>query len=111
MLRLLRAFPGSYLVRAQQADLRYMLAFTTPEAAVAWGLALQEAALYLPYPHALLGLGSCGVQLDATGRLVFRGPRFKMGLAEGCPSMILPDHQGRYVCMGGRWLGWAAGWV
>ena len=45
MLQLLRSFPGSYLVRAQQGDLKYMLAFTNPAAAVGWGLTLQEAAL------------------------------------------------------------------
>ena len=51
MLQLLRAFPSSYLVRAQQGDLKYMLAFTSTAAAVSWGLTLQEAALYLPYPQ------------------------------------------------------------
>lgn len=95
MLQLLRSFPGSYLVRAQQGDMRYMLAFNSPAAAVAWGLTLQEASLYLPYPQAVLGLSSFGVQLDEGGRLVFRGPRFKMGLSQGSPKVILPDHQGR----------------
>lgn len=95
MLQLLRAFPGSYLVRAQQGDLKYMLAFTSPAAAVSWGLTLQEASLYLPYPQEVLGLSSFGVQLDEGGRLVFRGPRFAMGLSEGTPKVIMPDHLGR----------------
>lgn len=95
MLQLLHAFPGSYLVRAQQGDLKYMLAFTSPAAAVSWGITLQEASLYLPYPQEVLGLGSFGVQLDEGGRLVFRGPRFKMGLSEGSPKAIMPDHLGR----------------
>jgi hypothetical protein len=50
---------------------------------------------YLPYPQEVLGLSSCGVQLDEGGRLVFRGPRFKMGLSEGTPKIIMPDHLGR----------------
>ncbi|KAF6261402.1 hypothetical protein COO60DRAFT_1502047 [Scenedesmus sp. NREL 46B-D3] len=95
MLQLLRCFPGSYLIRAQAGELRYLAAFTTPTAAAAWCLTVQEASLYLPYPLELLGFPSFGVQLDVGGRLVFRGPRFKMGLAEGVPTCILPDHLGR----------------
>lgn len=95
MLKTLTSFPGSYLVRAQEGDLKYMAAFTSPAAAAEWCLTVQEASLYLPYPLEVLGLSSCGVQLDATGRLVFRGPRFKMGLSEGTPRCILPDHMGR----------------
>lgn len=67
-----------------------VLSTCTPAAA-----SLQEAALYLPYPAELLGFSSFGVQLDVRGRLVFRGPRFKMGLNEGTPTCILPDHLGR----------------
>jgi hypothetical protein len=62
---------------------------------VEWCLSLQEAALYLPYPEPLLNLTHFAVQVDAGGRLVFRGPRFKMGLCEGVPKTITPDHQGR----------------
>ena len=31
----------------------------------------------------------------ATGQLSFRGPRIKMGLSEGVPGSIRPDHNGR----------------
>lgn len=62
MLQLLRSFPGSYLVRAQQGDLKFMLAFTSPAAAVAWGITLQEASLYLPYPQEV----RCNVSDDVT---------------------------------------------
>eukprot|EP00879_Flechtneria_rotunda_P009559 GHRR01010005.1.p1 GENE.GHRR01010005.1~~GHRR01010005.1.p1 ORF type:complete len:296 (+),score=143.38 GHRR01010005.1:829-1716(+) len=95
MLKLLQSFPGSYLVRAQQGDLKYMVAFTDPVAAAEWCVTLQEAALYLPYPQELLVLSSFGVQLDASGRLVFRGARFKMGICWGTPKCILPDFMGR----------------
>eukprot|EP00878_Enallax_costatus_P024842 GHUV01026534.1.p1 GENE.GHUV01026534.1~~GHUV01026534.1.p1 ORF type:complete len:250 (+),score=36.52 GHUV01026534.1:253-1002(+) len=95
MLKTLAPYPGSYLVRAQEGDLRYMATFTTPAAAAEWCLTVQEASLYLPYPLEVLELSNCGVQLDGSGRLVFRGPRFKMGLCEGQPKCILPDHMGR----------------
>jgi len=52
--------------------------------------------LSLSRPVQVLGLASFGVQLDEGGRLVFRGPRFKMGLSEGAPKVILPDHLGRW---------------
>lgn len=95
MLETLTLFPGSYLVRAQEGDLKYMAAFTSPAAAAEWCMTLQEAALYAPYPPEVLGLSSFGVQVDGSGRLVLRGPRFKMGLSEGPPRCILPDHMGR----------------
>lgn len=41
MLTLLRHFPGSYLIRAQAGELRYLAAFTTPAAAAAWCLTVQ----------------------------------------------------------------------
>lgn len=41
MLQLLRKFPGSYLIRAQAGELKYLAAFTTPTAAVSWCLTVQ----------------------------------------------------------------------
>eukprot|EP00878_Enallax_costatus_P047531 GHUV01058372.1.p1 GENE.GHUV01058372.1~~GHUV01058372.1.p1 ORF type:complete len:139 (-),score=7.02 GHUV01058372.1:15-431(-) len=35
-------------------------------------------------------------EYDNRGRLVFRGPRLKMGVCEGVPRTIMPDHLGRY---------------
>ena len=32
---------------------------------------------------------------DETGTLLFRGPRLKMGICEGSPASIRPDHLGR----------------
>eukprot|EP00879_Flechtneria_rotunda_P028591 GHRR01030762.1.p1 GENE.GHRR01030762.1~~GHRR01030762.1.p1 ORF type:complete len:111 (+),score=11.95 GHRR01030762.1:191-523(+) len=34
-------------------------------------------------------------EYDAAGQLVFRGPRLKMGVCEGIPRTIIPDHMGR----------------
>jgi hypothetical protein len=46
----------------------------------------QVAAMYLPWPRsAIMLLPSCREQVDASGRLVFRGPRLKMGVCE-CPK-------------------------
>jgi hypothetical protein len=36
-------------------------------------------------------------EYDGAGRLVFRGPRLKMGLTEGVPRTVMPDHLGRCV--------------
>ena len=95
ILQLLQHYPGSYLSQAQEGNLRYLTSFTSPSAAVEWCLTFQKAALYLAYPEPLLNLSSFAVQVDAKGRLVFRGPRFKMGLCEGSPSSITPSGEGR----------------
>lgn len=43
----------------------------------------QVAAMYLPWPQsAIMLLPSCREQVDSSGRLVFRGPRIKMGVCE-----------------------------
>lgn len=39
--------------------------------------------MYLPWPQsAIMLLPSCRELVDSTGRLVFRGPRIKMGVCE-----------------------------
>lgn len=48
MLQLLSAhFPGSYLIRCQEGELRYLAAFNTPTAAAAWCLTLTVSTLEL----------------------------------------------------------------
>ena len=174
-----------YLCREQEGELKYMVAFSTPRAALEWCLVLQEAAMYLRWPRWVLqskgfhahhgpamaavaaaaaadaadaaaaaraagaGLGggpgarpgsaaaaavSAAAQLAAEAAragggggllprapragsagtppaptppsplpfgpggartLLFRGPRLKMGVCEGVPSTVLPDHLGR----------------
>jgi hypothetical protein len=45
--------------------------------------AVQMSAMYLPWPQSsILLLSSCKEVIDSTGRLVFRGPRLKMGVCE-----------------------------
>jgi hypothetical protein len=57
---------------------------------------LQEALMFADWPASVLTLPECSEVLDpTTGLLLFRGPRLRMGLAEGRPDRILPDHTGR----------------
>jgi hypothetical protein len=52
--------------------------------------------MFADWPGSVLNLpGFCEVLDPATGLLLFRGPRLRMGLAEGRPDRILPDHTGR----------------
>jgi len=51
----LRPLGGAYLVRDMDAELKLLLAFGCPAAAVEWCLALQEAAMHVPWPDALVG--------------------------------------------------------
>jgi len=55
----------------------------------------QKASLYIPWPGRLLEERACRREEDAAGCIVFRGPRLKMGLREGVPKSISPDHLGR----------------
>lgn len=34
-------------------------------------------------------------EYDPRGQLVFRGPRLRIGLCEGVPRTVMPDHVGR----------------
>lgn len=79
-----------YLVKTYEAELKYMAVFSSCAAAVEWCLVVQEAALHLPYPDDLLQQHSFRTKCDAAGQLVFRGPRLKMGIAEGAPTCIVP---------------------
>jgi hypothetical protein len=57
---------------------------------------LQEAMMYFNWPgHVLAHPGFEEVLNPITGLPVFRGPRLRMGLAEGQPNSVLPDHTGR----------------
>ncbi|GLI65643.1 hypothetical protein VaNZ11_009242 [Volvox africanus] len=89
----LRVVSGGYLCRLQDGDLKYMVAFATPQAALEWALLLQEVLMYANWPES--ALKHWRDEYDDRGRLVFRGPRMKIGLCEGCPRSIIPDHIGR----------------
>jgi hypothetical protein len=56
---------------------------------------VQEQLLLAPWPDALLALPAFAAVRDGLGRLLFRGPRLRMGACEGRPRSITPDHAGR----------------
>jgi hypothetical protein len=56
----------------------------------------QEALLYEQWePAVLRHPGFEPVTCPDSGRLLFAGPRLRMGLAEGAPHSVAPDHSGR----------------
>ncbi|GBF96164.1 inactive leucine-rich repeat receptor kinase-like [Raphidocelis subcapitata] len=94
LLAALRCLPGGYIAR-RGPDLKYLIAFYEAADALRWCLLVQEAALLAPWPEPLLRLPGFSPVADARGQLLFRGPRLKMGVAEGAPRCVLPDHAGR----------------
>ena len=86
---------GGYWCQHWAGDLKYMLAFSSPRAALEWCLLVQELTMYLPWSQQVLMAKGCMVEYDLRGKLVFRGPRLKMGVCEGAPQKVMPDHLGR----------------
>ncbi|WIA21067.1 hypothetical protein OEZ85_005388 [Tetradesmus obliquus] len=85
-----------YLCRCQEGAFQYMVAFEQPHHAVQWCLLVQEALLYEAWePAVLRHPGFEPVTCPNSGRSLFAGPRLRMGLAEGPPHSVLPDHSGR----------------
>ena len=91
----IKDFPGGYLCRKQDGDLKYMLAFDSPCAALAWCLVMQEASMYADWPDTVLLYFK---EQYVSRKLVFRGPRLKMGVCNGLPKTVIPDHLGRADC-------------
>lgn len=81
-----------YTCTASLADTSAML---LPQVALEWCLLLQVSLLQVPWPTDLLGLPPFLPELDIQGRLLFKGPRIKMGICSGKPKTIIPDHLGR----------------
>jgi hypothetical protein len=81
---------GGYLVKAQEAEGKFLVTFSSCCTALEWCVIVQDAAMRLPYPPALLNRSALRPVRDAKGRLVFRGPRLKMGVQEGVPTCIMP---------------------
>ncbi|WIA21437.1 hypothetical protein OEZ85_000648 [Tetradesmus obliquus] len=85
-----------YLCRCQESALHYMVAFEQADLAARWCLLVQEALMYVDWPEHVLAHPGFGEVADpASGALLFRGPRLRMGLSEGQPTCVLPDHAGR----------------
>jgi len=61
--------------------------------------------MYIDWPEHILGLPGFEEVLDPlSGQLLFRGPRLRMGVSEGLPSNVLPDHMG-HANYAGRLVG------
>ena len=73
-----------------------MLAFNSPCAALAWCLVMQEAAMYADWPETALQYFK--EETASRKKILFRGPRLKMGVCDGMPKTIIPDHLGRADC-------------
>ena len=55
---------------------------------------MQQCALYVDWPES--ALKQWPTEKDGQdGVFLFRGPRLKMGLCEGSPAKIMPDHLGK----------------
>jgi hypothetical protein len=51
--------------------------------------------MYVDWPQCILELPGFQEQVDpVSGQLLFKGPRLRMGVSEGIPSSVLPDHMG-----------------
>ncbi|KAF5835292.1 hypothetical protein DUNSADRAFT_7617 [Dunaliella salina] len=84
-----------YLCRVQGSDLKYMVAFEKPQVALEWCLCVQECLLWQDWSPVVLKYDRFKEEKSTSGRLLFRGPRLKMGVTEGRPRSIHPDHLGR----------------
>lgn len=70
--------------------------------------------MYVDWPDQLLRLPGFHEEWDAaSGQLLFRGPRLRIGVSEGIPSSVLPEHQGHanYTGVSGGVAGQVAGQV
>ncbi|GAX72947.1 hypothetical protein CEUSTIGMA_g402.t1 [Chlamydomonas eustigma] len=94
MMSVMRQVPSGYLVRHQEAELKYIAAFGRAEDALCWCLAVQECSMYLEWSVPVLRAWPSEEKTGGKG-LLFRGPRLKMGVCEGVPSSISPDYVGR----------------
>ncbi|KAG1668576.1 hypothetical protein FOA52_007310 [Chlamydomonas sp. UWO 241] len=93
---LLRQIPGGYLVRQQAGQLRYLVAFGRAEPAIAWCLALQEAALHVEWPASALRQWPEVFAPPSPGAppvRLFRGPRLK-----AARYMDAAAHGGQLAC-------------
>ncbi|GAX78738.1 hypothetical protein CEUSTIGMA_g6175.t1 [Chlamydomonas eustigma] len=87
-----------YFVKQYDGELKYMLAFKHLEDALHWCMLVQECILYADWP--LSALKFWPIERDNHGQAIFRGPRLKIGVSEGVPSSVLPDHMGRADYLG-----------
>eukprot|EP00775_Hariotina_reticulata_P008470 gene8470-8653_t len=92
----LKAVPGGYLCRVQDGEMKYMVAFHDAQDALEWALVVQELLVWQSWSQKLLAQAPFLEVVDeATELPLFRGPRMKMGVCQGSPRTIMPDHLGR----------------
>uniref|UniRef100_A0A7S3VNQ7 Guanylate cyclase domain-containing protein n=2 Tax=Dunaliella tertiolecta TaxID=3047 RepID=A0A7S3VNQ7_DUNTE len=75
-------------------NLKLMLCFSKPQAALAWSCTMQECMMAQEWPLCVLK-DPFREGRDQNGNLIFRGPRLKIGISQGRPESIRPDHMGR----------------
>ena len=89
VLRSVKLKFGGYL--CQVSDGTRMFAFRTASDGLSFALAAQIALLQYPWPPEVLALDvCCEAAPDAEGRPSLRGPRVRVGVYEGVPSMVVP---------------------
>eukprot|EP00891_Asterochloris_glomerata_P005123 jgi/Astpho2/5123/e_gw1.00073.49.1_t len=57
----------------------FQLAFHDPADAVKWCITVQQALLNVPWDEHVLALPGCQAAVDSERRLLFSGPRVRMG--------------------------------
>jgi class 3 adenylate cyclase len=87
--------PGGYLNKAQDNELKYLLTFSTTEAAIYCCAQMQLASVFASWPPSALKHWPEEKSTRPDGTLLFRGPRIKMGLSEGHVNRIAADWTGR----------------
>ena len=67
-------------------------------------LQMQEVMIQGMWGNDVLALPHCGAELTEDGELVYLGPRIRMGMCEGTPTLVMPhttsgrcDYFGRFV--------------
>ena len=80
-------------ILAEYAMSESLIPLPSLQAALIWCLAVQECAIYAEWPHSAIKFWP--TERDGRDRVLFRGPRLKMGVCEGSPASIMPDHLGR----------------
>ena len=65
---------------------------------------MQEVMIQGMWGNDVLALPHCGAELTEDGELVYLGPRIRMGMCEGTPTLVMPhttsgrcDYFGRFV--------------
>ena len=92
-----------------------MVAFTEPENAVMWCIDAQKALLEVEWPPEILGMSDARREALPDGRVMWNGPRVRMGMHTGMcelevdPTTKRKDYYGPMVNLAARVSGLAVG--